>query len=274
MKNSKLLSLLFLAFPFNLFAQKGKNLELVIISACNEYVSHITLKEYKNNLEKNYSNIHVTLLQGAGPINDKNEFSTLEGTEALKNCDVLLIFARRTAISGKALDDIRQYVNSGKPFVALRTSSHGFQGWPDFDKTVLGGNYSGHYDGDPEERKMGADGILYPVGEPRGSILQVTINPANKAHPILKGISNFTSKYSLYKTSPIAGDAKLLLTGTIPGGQEPVAWIRIHNGARLVYIGLGGLQDWRNPNFTNLVTNSLFWTADFKGKRIRRVTKK
>ena len=164
MKNSKLLSLLFLAFPFNLFAQKGKNLQVVIISACNEYVSHITLKEYKNNLEKNYSNIHVTLLQAAGPINEKDEFSTLEGTEALRNCDVLLIFARRTTISGKALDDIRQYVNSGKPFIALRTSSHGFQGWPDFDKTVLGGNYSGHYDGDPEERKMGAAGILYPGG--------------------------------------------------------------------------------------------------------------
>ena len=131
MKNTKLFSLLFFAFPFSMCAQKEKNLQVVIISACNEYVSHITLKKYKNNLENNYSNINVTLLQAAGPVNDKDEFSTLEGTDALKDCDVLLIFARRTTISGKALDDIRQYVNSGKPFVALRTSSHGFQGWPD-----------------------------------------------------------------------------------------------------------------------------------------------
>jgi len=67
----------------------------------------------------------------------------------------------------------------------------------------------------------------------------------------------------LYKTSPIAGDATLLLSGSIPGGNEPVAWTRVHNGGRLVYIGLGGLQDWQNKNFINLVTNSLFWTAHF-----------
>jgi type 1 glutamine amidotransferase len=165
------------------------------------------------------------------------------------------------------MDDIRNFVNSGKPIVALRTSSHGFQEWPEFDKTVLGGNYDGHYEGEPEKRMIDTDGNRYVVGEPSGHPQTITINAANRKHPLLKGINNFTSKYSLYKTAPIADDATLLLTGTSPEGTQPVAWTRNYNGAKVVYIALGGVQDWANPNFKKLVTSSIFWTSDFKPKK-------
>ncbi len=50
-------------------------------------------------------------------------------------------------------------------------------------------------------------------------------------------------------------------------GEEPVAWARDLNGQRVVYIGLGGVQDWENPTFVKLVSNSLFWAADFKADK-------
>jgi type 1 glutamine amidotransferase len=245
---------------------KKDSLNVVFISGSNEYVSHITLKDYKTKLESTYPAIHVTILQADGPLNEKAEYSNLDGTDVLKDCDVLLTFVRRTTISGKAIEDIRRYVESGKPLVALRTSSHGFQSWPEFDKEILGGNYSFHYKGEPEKREIGPDGMAYTVGEPQGSPQTVTIEPANKNHPVLAGVESFVSKYSLYKTAPIAADAKLLLTGTTEEGTEPVAWTRERNGSRVVYIALGGVQDWKNQNFVNLVTNSLFWAADFKPK--------
>ena len=247
--------------------KEDKNLNIVFISVANEYVSHITLKEYKNTLESMYSNVKVTILQANGPLNEKSEYSNLEGTVALKDCDVLLTFVRRTTISGKAMEDIKKYVASGKPLVALRTSSHGFQSWPEFDKEVLGGNYNHHYRGEPEKREIGADGMAYAVGEPVGSPQTVTVDSVNKSHPVLEGVENFSSKYSLYKTAPIASDAKLLLTGKTEEGEEPVAWTREHHGSRVVYIGLGGVQDWKNPIFVRLVTNSLFWAADFNANR-------
>jgi type 1 glutamine amidotransferase len=244
-------------------------LNVVFISGSNEYVSHNTLKEYKQNLEDTYSNVKVTILQADGPLNEKGEFSNLEGTDALKDCDVLLTFVRRTTISGKAIEDIKKYVASGKPLVALRTSSHGFQSWPEFDKEVLGGNYNHHYTGEPEKREVGSDGMMYTVGEPTGSPQTVTVDPANKNHPILEGVSNFVSKYSLYKTGPLASDAKLLLTGKTSEGEEPVAWTRVYNGSRIVYIALGGVQDWNNPVFVKLVSNALFWSADFEPKKTK-----
>lgn len=266
MKIIKPALLLFIISLFVMASQKGKNLNVVFISGCNEYVSHITLNEYKKQLEKKYANLEITILQANGPVNEKDEYSKLDGTDILKNCDVLLTLVRRTTISGKAIEDIKNYIKSGKPIVALRTSSHGFQSWPEFDKEVLGGNYSFHYDGEPEKRKIGADGMRYVYGEPSGPTQTETINPANKNHPVLKGVQNFSSKYSLYKTSPIASDAKLLLTGKTAQGEEPVAWTRNYNKSKVVYISLGGVQDWQNPNFVKLVTNSLFWAADFKPK--------
>jgi type 1 glutamine amidotransferase len=245
-------------------SKKAKNLNVVFISGSNEYVSHLTLKEYKKTLEDTYSNITVTILQADGPVNEKDEYSNLNGTDALKGCDVLLTFVRRTTISGKAIEDIKNYVRSGKPLVALRTSSHGFQSWPEFDKEVLGGNYSFHFKGEPEKREIGPDGMRYVVGEPSGSPQTVTVDSANRNHPVLAGVEDFVSKYSLYKTAPIASDAKLLLTGKTEEGTEPVAWARDKNGGRVVYIALGGVQDWSNPLFVRLVTNSLFWAADFK----------
>lgn len=268
MKRIKLLGLLCISlFVLNSCGQKNKNLNIVFISGSNEYVSHISLKEYKKTLESTYSNVRVTILQANGPVNEKDEYSNLEGTDALKECDVLLTFVRRTTISGKAMEDIKRYLNSRKPLVALRTSSHGFQSWPEFDKEVLGGNYHMHYKGEPEKREIGADGMRYVVGEPSGPQQTVTVNTANRGHPVLAGVTNFVSKYSLYETSPIDSDAKLLLTGKTIEGEEPVAWTRNHNGGRVVYIGLGGVQDWENPIFVKLVTNALFWASDFKAKK-------
>ncbi len=109
--------------------------------------------------------------------------------------------------------------------------------------------------------------MAYTVGEPSGEPQKVTVNSLNKDHPVLEGIQDFVSKYSLYKTAPIAGDAKLLLTGTTSEGSQPVAWTRDQNGRRVVYIALGGVQDWKNPIFVKLLTNSLFWAADFKAGR-------
>ncbi|MDP4131358.1 MAG: ThuA domain-containing protein [Bacteroidota bacterium] len=262
MKNIKLLILLLLLIlPSAMQAQTHENLRVVFISASNEYVSHITLKAYKKYLEKTYPGIRITILQGNGPVNDKDEYTNLDGTDALKNCDVLLVFARRTGFSGKAIDDLKAYVQANKPIVALRTASHGFQAWPEFDKEVLGGNYIGHYYGEPEKRVMGADSMRYVVGEPFGPVQTVTVNNKMKQHPVLKGVHNFKSKYSLYQTSPIAADASLLLSGTTKDGTEPLAWARTNHGERVVYIALGGVQDWTEPNFRTLVTNALFWAA-------------
>jgi type 1 glutamine amidotransferase/nicotinamidase-related amidase len=234
---------------------------VVLVSGCNEYFSDISLSNYQAYLE-NSEGAQATLLKAGGPLNSRDEYSELPGVEELTGADVALLFLRRTTISGSALDKIKDFIGSGKGVVAVRTSSHGLQNWLEFDKEVLGGNYTGHYGGSPENSGIDAARNRYPIGQPKGPTLEARIVKGQERHPILTGIVNFRSRYSLYQTSPVAQDARVLMTGhLLEQRAEPLVWAREHKGGRVVYIGLGGLQDWENSTFRRLVTNAIFWAG-------------
>ncbi len=135
---------LLLCFIMLSACSKKDPIKIVLVSGSNIYFSNISLAEYKNYLEENYEGVQITLLQAGGELNAKNEYSDLQDLEALDDCDVALFFTRRLTIDGEQLERVKRYVNSGRPIVVLRTASHGFQNWLDFDKLVLGRNYHGH----------------------------------------------------------------------------------------------------------------------------------
>ncbi|MFN8007312.1 MAG: ThuA domain-containing protein [Terriglobia bacterium] len=169
------------------------------------------------------------------------EPTDLPGLEAIEHCDVVLLFTRRVTIPKNQLDRIKAYVESGRPIVAVRTASHGFQDWLEFDKDVLGGNYQGHFG--PESKQT------------------VTKVPGKKDHPILKGVGKIRSKSVLYVTSPLSPDAELLMVGSIPQSSQPSAWTRIYKGGRIFYTALGSYDDFADPSFRQLLVNALFWAT-------------
>lgn len=268
-----------LVFAFLAFALliggcgKGEReeLKMVFVSGSNGYFSHVSLPKYQDYLQNNCENLQVTLLQASGELNEKDELSEIEGLEALSNCDVALFFTRRVTIDGEQLEMVKEYVNSGNPVVAIRTASHGFQNWLEFDSLVLGGNYHGLYEGNPEEHVMDSiSGRTTPKGEPEGPIMEVQVNPDFQDHPVLTGIDDFKSRYSLYKNKPLASDVNILMRGTIKDTiTEPVVWTRKYKGANVLYTALGGIRDFENPVFKKLVTNALFWAAN-EEQRIKK----
>jgi putative membrane-bound dehydrogenase-like protein len=211
-------------------------LQVCLVSGSIEYKSDASLSAFQKYLEKNY------------PVKCSRAFrktdDNLPGLENLQTCDVMLLFTRRLTISGKQLEMVKKYCQSGKPMVAIRTASHAFQNWLALDKEVFGGNYQGHYCAGP--------------------LTQVALVDAAKKHPILEGVKPFASKGSLYKNPKLAKDVQVLLTGSIPGHSEPIAWTRLHKGGRVFYTSLGHPKDFADENFVRLVVNALFWTAEQK----------
>lgn len=211
-------------------------LKVCLVSGSAEYESDKSLPVLQKFLEENYD-AKCTLIKAIG-------FDELPGTEALDDCDVALFFTRRLRIDGEPLARVKKYVEAGKPIVAVRTASHGFQNYLEVDKVVLGGNYTGHF--------------------PDGPVMTVSIVPAAAKHPVLAGITSpIKSKYSLYKTAPLASDTELLMTGETSesNGSQPATWTRQHKGGRVFYTSLGGVEDFANENFRRLLVNALFWTA-------------
>ena len=225
----------FLGLAVAAHAAESRPLKVVMVSGSWEYQSHESLTAYKKHLEANYE-VECTLLKAPKP-ND------LPGLDALDDCDVALFFTRRLEIEGEQLERVKKYCTSGRPIVACRTASHGFQKWLAFDNLVLGGNYKGHFGNKPTAA--------------------LTIDPHAKDHLILDGVVDMKSRYSLYRTAPLADDCTVLMTAATPesGGSQPAAWTRVVNGGRVFYASFGGPEDFENATFCRMMANALFWTA-------------
>jgi type 1 glutamine amidotransferase len=215
-------------------------LKVCLISGSNEYHSDQSLAVLKKYLEAR-TGAQCSLIQGRGELNRFKEYSDLPGLDALDRCDVALVFTRRMTIEGEQLERIKKYMDGGRPIVAVRTASHAFQNWLEFDKLVLGGNYNNHFGSGPPQ-------IVKPV-------------PAAKNHPVLDGVTLFQSPASLYRTAPLAEDCEILMMSETPQASQPSAWVRVHRGGRVFYTSLGSTQDFENDTFLRLLANALYWTA-------------
>ncbi len=214
-------------------AETQKPLRLCLVSGSLEYKSDESLAAFQQHLEERY------------PVRCSRAFirteSDLPGLEHLETSDCLLLFTRRLKIDGVQLNRVKQWCQAGRPIVGVRTASHAFQNWLELDKEVFGGDYQGHY-GNTE--KCG-----------------IRVVEGAQDHPLLRGVRPFVSSGSLYKNPNLAADAKRLLTGTIPGHTEPVAWARLHKQARVFYTSLGHPDDFREPSFLRLLVNAIFWST-------------
>ncbi len=227
---------LFAGILLSLPSWSAEPLNVCLVSGSAEYDSDTCLTLFKQHLESRY-NARCTLLKAQG-------FHALPGLEALDTCDVALFYTRRLVIDGEPLERIKKYCESGRPIVAVRTASHGFQNWLAFDKEILGGNYNNHF-GDEYTQSA-------------------SVTPEAKNHPVMEGVVNFRSVYSLYRTAPVAEDATVLLTSSIPTEKtgQPAAWVRMNRGGRVFYTSLGGLEDFHNATYLRLLSNALFWAAN------------
>lgn len=223
---------------------------LAIIMAEDEYETARTLPEFASRrLGREFS---VRYIFGSDV-----ERNDIPGIEALAEADVALVSVRRRVLRSESLAIVRQFIAAGKPVVGIRTASHAFslrdpqvpaghEAWPEFDRGVWGGNYQGHYE---EENSP-----------------KIDFTAPTAASPILAGVpaQSFVSKGALYRTSPLAPGAAVLLTGAIQGqAAEPVAWtFRRDDGGKSFYTSLGHKDDFDNPAFDRLLLNALRWAAD------------
>ncbi len=206
-------------------------LNLCMLSGSFEYDSEESLTIFKTFVEKNYP-IQANLI-----VYDSEDDNP--SLDALDDADALLVFTRRLNTDGESLRQFHAYCEQGRPLVGVRTASHAYQNWLEFDKVVLGGDYQGHYGHGP-------------------TVQLETVAPE---HPILKGIPKFESYGSLYKNPSLLDDASVLLMGHTDEHSEPVVWTRLHDGGRVCYTSLGHQKDFELEPFLRFLAQSILWVS-------------
>lgn len=220
-------------------------LRICLLSGSAEYDSENSLAGFQSYLENRYQ---VICLRAFG----KDKGDNLPGLEALDRADLMIVFTRRVALPPEQLERVHKYIAAGRPIIGLRTASHAFQNYMEFDREVLGGGYKGHY---------------------TNSQAEVIIAPGRAEHPMLAGVTPFTTR-KLYKNPTLADDAIVLLEGATASYREPVAWVRLHAGGRVFYTSLGTQEDFMQESFRRLLVNAIFWTTQRDEAASRRGQKK
>ena len=213
--------------------------KVLLISAEQEYDAKTTLPAFAKDV--------LEPLGLACTHFNSDDVNGIAGLAAMDDADVLVLFLRRRSLPPEQLAKFKAWFDAGKPVVALRTASHGFQTYLEFDRQVLGGTYGNHYG--------------------KGGATHVAIDPAaaKAGQPLLRGVTPtaFDSVGSLYKSNPLAATATPLLTGTwADKPAEPVAWTNARQGGRVFYTSLGHPDDFKLPPFRALLRNAVLWAAD------------
>ncbi len=207
-------------------------LNLCMLSGSFEYDSEDSLNILKPYLEENYP-IKADMIVYASEDDDPT-------LAALDDADVLLVFTRRLNAVGESLKQFQDYCEQGRPIVGVRTASHAYQNWLEFDKVVLGGDYQGHYGHGPTVR----------------------VEYLDPEHPIVDGISGLESYGSLYKNPSLSNDTSVLLSGHTDEHSEPVVWTRLHNGGRVCYTSLGHQKDFTLEPFLRFLGQAVLWVTE------------
>lgn len=239
----------------NLLAGK----HIVFVSGEDEYESEMSLALLSKELEESFG-ARVTLLAS---FPDPTCPSHIPQLEILKEADLAVLYLRFRELPEEQLQPILNYVESGKPIVAFRTSTHAFR-YP-----------AGH----PREElndKFGIDILGAPWIHHFGhsSSTDVSMAWGAEQHPIVQGISPFFHVRSwLYHILPypLAG-ARILLNGHTVDPEldddkrkhaprvHPVAWTRTNEwGGKVFMTTMGHPEDFDNVSFRKLVNNSIVW---------------
>src|SRR5688500_10238102 len=158
--------------------------------------------------------------------------TALPGIERLLEADTAVFHVRRKTLNPQHLAVLKQFFASGKGFVALRSTSHGWENWKDFDREVLGMKYGG------------------PGGNNFGNAEKLHF----KDHPIWEGVRGLETRKDIYRLTEPAPDISVILEGETKNGRVPVAWTRPHGQSRLVYMAL--FYEIDQPPFCRAIANA------------------
>ena len=261
----------------------GKGKRIVLVSGDEEYRSEQALPQLARILAERHGFDCVVLFAidpKDGAINP-NYTANIPGLEMLDSADLLILFTRFRDLPDGQMKHVVEYVDSGRPIVALRTATHAF----DLKSSKTYQRYSWNskdWDGGFGRQILGETWIAHH-GKHAVQSTRGIIPPGQEQHPILRGIRSgaIWVPTDVYEVRlPLPADAQPLVLGEVLQGMNaadppvegkpndpmmPVAWTR--TGPRRVFTTtMGSAQDLLNEPFRRLLVNAVYWALKLEGR--------
>ena len=263
---------------------KGKH--IVLLSGDEEYRSEESMPMLGKILSQHHGfKCTVLFSLGADGTIDPTAATSLSHPEALDSADAIVMLLRFRHWDDATTKKFEAAVNRGVPIVALRTSTHAFNGYAK-DSPFAAWNWN-HDTGGWGKKFLGETWVSH-WGKHKVEATKGIIETANANHPVLRGVSDLFGNTDVYEAAPPA-DAIVLVRGQILQGmtadtppasykkvtaakveQEvntpmmPVAWLRavkndVGTENKILATTMGAATDLTNEGLRRLVINGVFW---------------
>lgn len=266
----------------------GKGKSVVLISGDEEYRSEEALPQLAKILATRHG-FNCTVLfavDKTGTI-DPTVTSNIPGLDALRKADLMILFTRFRELPADQMEEIANYVDSGRPIIGMRTATHAFkikEGHPfvgySFDNKRWEGGFGRQVLGETWLNHHGKHGSQSTRGE---------VAPGAESHPILKGIKSGdiwgpTDVYGV--RLPLPGDSKPLVLGRVLTGMKaddaplegvknapmmPVAWVKSYTSkadktGRVFATTMGASQDLSSEGVRRMLVNAAYWATGLEAQ--------
>jgi len=208
--------------------------------------------------------------------------NNIAGMAALDTANLCVMGLRFRELPDEQMKHFVDYLNSGRPIVALRTSTHAFAyeknklspyarfdwhntNWPGgFGQQVLGETWVNHHGAHGKESTRGV------------------VNAAFRDHTILRGVTDLWGPTDVYTVSHLPQDAQVLVWGQVLSGMKPadppvegpknnpmmpLAWVREYRGesgktSRILTTTMGAAVDLESEGLRRLLVNACYWAVE------------
>jgi hypothetical protein len=267
----------------------GSGKHIVLLAGDEEYRSEEALPMLGRILAKHHGfkcTVLFSLDPATGTIDPVNQ-TNIPGMATLDQADMLVAFLRFRELPDPDMKHFVDYVDSGKPILGIRTSTHAFaynrnkqspyahydfrsKDWPGgFGQQVLGDTWINHHGHHGQESTRGV------------------INPEYRDHPVLRGVEDIWGPTDVYGLAHLPDDVEVLVRGQVLSGMQPtdppvqgkkndplvpIIWLREYKGrsgntTQVISSTFGSSVDFQSEDARRLIVNACYWATGLE-KRI------
>jgi hypothetical protein len=259
----------------------GNGRRVVLVAGDEEYRSEEALPMLGKLLARRHG-FHCTVLFSLNEegVIDPDARGNIPGLQALDNADFMVLFTRFRRLPDEDMKHLVDYVESGRPMLAIRTATHAFAyerdsespyahwSWDNrdtwlggFGREILGETWVNHHGGHGSQSTRGV------------------VPDAVRKHPLVRGVEDVWGPTDVYGIRDLPEDAVVLLEGSVQEGMTPeapavdgpqnaprmpIVWLRnrpLDNGKvqRIVTSTLGASVDLNSEDLRRLFVNTAYW---------------
>ena len=269
----------------------GNGKTIVLVSGDEEYRSEEMVVQLGRILAEHHG-FDCTVLFSINPQTGEIDpiiLNNIPGLEALQKADAALFSLRFRDLPDEQMRHIDTYLQSGKPVIGVRTSTHAFN--------IRAGtyqHYSFNYNGDKRDwqqgfgRKILGETWIAHHGEHGKEATRGVIVPEQKEHPIVRGCSNMFGPTDVYRLRlPLPEDSTPLILGAVLEGMNatdkpvedaknqpmmPIAWLKSYHvekdgqrvTGRAFTSTIGSSEDFSSEGVRRMFVNAVYFLTDLE----------